>query len=202
MTPEQTLPLYLKTATADRHQQLDAKVSLDFTAPEVAIKANYGRLLLATYRFVGCIEKPLNDYLEKHAPAPWEHRADRLPALQKDLAGLSLALPAPEPAMAFTSLAQALGFLYVLEGSALGGRVLYKQLRDVDAIAQCCDFAYHGVPAETLGSRWKTILQCLTMWLPVEAFATAGEGAKAAFAHFETCLGQSGETEQRHAPTY
>jgi heme oxygenase len=183
-----TLPTYLKKATASRHQELDARVNLDFQAPQAVIRQTYLQLLQATYRFITALEPSIHAYLKEHALQPWSLSCDRQPTLIQDLQELQAEIPNPEPGVTIVSLPQALGSLYVVEGSALGGRVIYKQLKQIPAIADQCSFHYHGVPAEQLSKRWRDIQRVLSTSLKEPDFALAGDAANAAFSLFEGYL--------------
>lgn len=90
----------------------------------------------------------------------------------------------PEP----RSTAEALGMLYVLEGSTLGGRLILRALRergvDVSGLAFLDPYG-----AET-GARWRSFLAILERETAgdAERIGAACEGALRAFAHTEAVL--------------
>ncbi|WP_429930701.1 biliverdin-producing heme oxygenase [Agrobacterium vitis] len=115
----------LKEATADAHAELDAVIG-DFGSP-----AAYRAYLLGMARF----RLPLEDMIARHAPqapfttwpGPWQPvmignglRAD-LQALELEEKHWQAAVPQPREAEDW------LGLFYVLEGSALGAKLLAKR---------------------------------------------------------------------------
>lgn len=128
MTPTETLEATrsqrLKAATRDSHGALDARI---MAGDIFASRAQFARFLRVQYRFHRDVDAlyahPAVDVL---LPDLGERR--RLPLVAQDLSDLEQTLP--EPAVrglaAEPSLAEALGWLYVAEGSNLGGTVLYK----------------------------------------------------------------------------
>ncbi|PZQ22961.1 MAG: hypothetical protein DI569_05900 [Sphingopyxis macrogoltabida] len=104
----------LRAHTSDRHARLDSAVGLFDTAEQ------YGAYLDASYRFRKATEWALRDF------AGWSV-APLAGLIGDDLADLGRGVPAatglpPPPDDAF-----ALGMAYVLEGSALGARLLERR---------------------------------------------------------------------------
>lgn len=191
MNQNRPLSQHLRQATSNEHKCLDDLVALDFKQAPEHLERRYGLLLSATHLFVQAIEEPINQGLKTLAPQPWRHSSQRLPAIEADLHDLGLAIPAPRlPECRFLTLPQTLGGLYVLEGSALGGRVICKQLKQVPGLASKCAFRYHGVASDTLSNRWRTIVKCLDTWCPAAEFDEAAKAARQAFALFETAFHQ------------
>lgn len=116
----------LKAATAQAHTRLDRRI---MAAQPFASRDNYARFLQVQYRFHCDMERIYaNPVLASVVPDLAQRR--RLPALVADLHDLGVALPAdhataPGSAGHPTQVA-ALGWLYVAEGSNLGGTILYK----------------------------------------------------------------------------
>ena len=80
----------------------------------------------------------------------------RLPALRSDLAWFGLApSPAAPPAPGFATRAEALGALYVIEGSLLGGRVIARHLTENLNVRPGAGCSYYGgTDADTARGRW------------------------------------------------
>ena len=111
----------LKAATSDAHDRVDAA----FAAHDLSDAASYGDFLQRHAAALGPLEQALADAgAGALIPDFDEHR--RAPLLADDLRLLGLTAPPPLPAPRFASDEQAIGGLYVLEGSRLGGAVLRR----------------------------------------------------------------------------
>ncbi len=95
-------------------------------APDVGL-ADYRCLLYGWQSFLAGAEPALRAALARHGLMP--AYLPRLPRLQADLLALGWTRVAPSPAPAvLDSRGRALGLLYVMEGSALGGQVIARHL--------------------------------------------------------------------------
>lgn len=134
------------------------------------------------------------------AAAPWLENLDgldfherrRTRRLDADLATLGLEAPGDHPDIPVVrSISEALGLLYVLEGSTLGGRVIRRSLE-----AQGSDM--HGLSfldpyGQQSGARWRGFLAVLDGAARTpENVEAAVRGAVAGFRHAERriCEGQ------------
>lgn len=112
----------LRAATAERHTVLDASLPLGGPAPTIS---DYRDHLVMLRDWLA----PIARWLDGFDAGP-RVGAQRLPAIEQDLRLLgelpALADSAPWPADA--SAAYRWGVCYVVEGSQLGGAVLYKKL--------------------------------------------------------------------------
>jgi len=108
----------LRNATAGRHETVDAA----FAAFDLSDAISYGRFLTAHARALPAVERALaaNDALPPFTT--------RTRFLERDLAALGIAMPAPLPLAAPGSDAAAFGALYVIEGSRLGGAMLSRSI--------------------------------------------------------------------------
>lgn len=123
-SPEATRSQRLKAATRDSHGALDARI---MAGDIFASRAQFARFLRVQYRFHRDVDALYGSAaLDALLPDLAERR--RLNQVTQDLQDLEQTLPAslPEPLPADLPLAAALGWLYVAEGSNLGGTVLYK----------------------------------------------------------------------------
>ena len=118
----------LKAATHSTHDSLDKRV---MAADIFADRKNFTRFLRGQYRFHRDI-----DALYAHqgllALIPDLAERRRLPKIALDLQDLGSDVPVHSTPLvdADISLPNALGWLYVAEGSSLGGTVLFKLARD------------------------------------------------------------------------
>jgi len=114
----------LKAATRDSHGALDKRI---MAGDIFADRSRFARFLRVKYRFHRDIDA-LYAHAALDALLPDLAERRRLPQLVRDLRDLEQTLPAPVPMRLDPDLplAEALGWLYVAEGSNLGGTVLYK----------------------------------------------------------------------------
>ncbi|MCW6508046.1 biliverdin-producing heme oxygenase [Lichenifustis flavocetrariae] len=143
----------------------------------------------------------LTGFLRRQAMAvlPLEHELDRMgicdlvpdwpqrrrgDALLADLEQLGSARPAPTAAIVLPSRLHALGALYVLEGSRLGGRVLARRVASSPdpRVRTAVRFLTHR-----LDKGWSTFLATLDAVPPTSAkLACLRDGATKAFSLFDT----------------
>ncbi|MEX0180622.1 MULTISPECIES: biliverdin-producing heme oxygenase [unclassified Stenotrophomonas] len=121
---EDSRSVRLKAATRDSHGALDKRI---MAGDIFADRSNFARFLRVQYRFHRSIDALYaSPALDALLPDLAERR--RLQQVRSDLQDLEQALPGEDIA-ALTDdlpLPAALGWLYVAEGSNLGGTVLYK----------------------------------------------------------------------------
>lgn len=127
----QTRRAMLREANAPLHQQLDAR----FTPTDFLERDRYARFLERTARALVPLEQTLRRSVVPDLFADWDAR-QRSAALLQDLDELGVAFDEASLAGPLENVtlrpAQALGALYVLEGSRLGSRVLLGHTRASD----------------------------------------------------------------------
>lgn len=186
--PGMPLMAALKSATARSHADLERMIDLD-----AVLRGGLGayRRLLAC--FLGAFE-PLERTI---APLPWpkvgfEPEAGRRSGqLRDDLGSLGLstaeiaASPRCHEPPAVDGLDRGFGLLYVLEGSALGGRVVLRRIGPalgVDEMTGASFFAGPAWPAPPL-ERWRAFGRAADAFLAAEPGSRRAiiESAVAAF---------------------
>lgn len=168
----------LRAATQDSHQRLEDRVDIlgRIQTPE-------GRRELVE-GFSGLhadAEAAIAPWLANHPGLQFETRR-RSAHLARDLVAVGGSAPPARP-IVVASAAEALGLMYVLEGSTLGGRVIRKQ---VTARGQdMTGLSFLDPYGEAVGERWKSFLAVLGDEPDTEALVA---GAVAGFGHAETRL--------------
>ncbi|NYE61596.1 heme oxygenase [Duganella sp. 1224] len=169
----------LRAATAARHAELDTRTPLAAPAPDLRAYRDHLALLAAWLA-------PLQAALARHADGPQGAlpMRDHLARLHADLADAALAgLPPPPPLAALPWPAQddaawRWGVAYVIEGSQLGGAVLYKRLAERLAPHPLDYLRGDGPP----GPRWQAFLAALRAEVTTPAqIEQACAGARQAF---------------------
>lgn len=147
----------LREATASRHAAIDTLLALRL--PFGA--AHYARILQGFGAFLSAWEPRMAQVLPA-AWQPWFAATARLHLVQRDLAAIGLLrLPPATGLPALDSPGAALGSLYVLEGSALGGRFIAAAAhRQLGHTPEHGAAYFHGCGSAT-APRWREFLQRL-----------------------------------------
>ena len=177
----------IKAATQpdhDRTEQLLTRPIHEFTL------ADYRQFLQTNWVFHASLERALTHSLpsDLQTQLQWSERrkADRLAADLRtlDAAPTNLTLLP----FAIAGVPEALGAMYVAEGSTLGGMMIKKTLQNNAEVSAHTSFAFLGCYGPQTGSRWRSFLAVLEEYLnsPTdEAIAIAS--AQSTFGFFETC---------------
>lgn len=172
----------LRAATDDVHQALHRAAPFAAIADGAATRESYGATLSFLYRYHGamagwCAAGAESLGLRELAEA---HQA-RLAALRGDLAFLRCAVPRIEEEAA-RSGAFAVGVLYTVQGSTLGGKVIYRQL---DALLDDDEGRAFFKGRRDDGSRWQELCGALEQ---LSDGAALEAGARHGFARFAALL--------------
>lgn len=186
----------LRAATGPAHAALER--DLDWQA-RVATLTGYRGLLARLHGFHAAWEPAIGAAL---ADAAFLDPRRRLALLAEDLAGLGLppaaidALPRPSPAP-IADAASALGALYVLEGSTLGGRVIARHVARVHgADAPCAYYRAHGSRGGAMWTAFRGRLDAV----PEAGAPAAAAAAVATFEALGRWLGAAGAPGARSRP--
>ena len=165
----------LRAATASRHAALDA--GLPIGAPDASLHDYIAHLVLVRTWLV-----PLHAWLAGFADGPQPDLAARLARIDADLADAGCAPPVAPGGDAWPAAASPAyrwGVHYVVEGSQLGGAVLYERLRERLAPHR---LRYLKGDEAGPGPRWRVFMQALRAGVRTPAeIADACAGACAAF---------------------
>lgn len=187
---------HIREETRDEHERTERSVERRFPGPgEVVGRAGYARLLAAFLGLYRPLEPKLAAAALRHLPSfPFQRRMKRL---ERDLRTLGLTDRAIQsvPTLgedrlpALRDRAEVLGCLYVVEGSQLGHRVLWKRLRAaLDGSAAEAD-AFLAVPAERTRTRWKQFQELFDQQMSTDGTVrVAVTTARATFRAYRECL--------------
>ena len=178
----------LNQITNEPHTKLDALVKAH--AP-FETQANFARFVVAQYLFQSELVALYNDpELIKLVPDLAERC--RAEAAKLDLADLETEVPAPVAgAVQNPSKAQALGWLFVSEGSKLGAAFLIKRAVGL-GLSETFGARHLGEPAGGRAEGWKSFTRTLDgLELSAEEEAAAEKGAVDAFVRFTVLLEQA-----------
>ncbi|MCD8742283.1 biliverdin-producing heme oxygenase [Mucilaginibacter roseus] len=175
----------LKEETKTYHHQTE--VALIGRIKAISDKEDYASLLKMFYGYFGGLEKHIDNAIDTSLMDDY-HQRRKTSAIAEDLEALNADVPAvaeggdlPE----ITSHLQALGALYVIEGSTLGGKIISKM------IAQKLD-PLHGEALSFFNSygddtmkMWNSFKEKMNNQAQTEAEkATVTESANNTFRHF------------------
>lgn len=153
----------LRANTADSHKNLESlPVSASITSPTVTTEA-YAHYLKLMYDVIKDTENNIFPLLQNIFPDLETRR--KLEWINADLAFLNHSkinskLPFSENSKTF-SVPFAIGILYVVEGSSLGGRFILKNLQSALGYEENGVSYFNGYGNKT-GSSWKNFLNNLT----------------------------------------
>ena len=145
----------LRTATRDDHVRLDDDLKL---FDRVMTKTGRCELVSAYYRLHSGAEAQLSPWLVDVPGLAFASRL-RAPQILEDLIYLGGEIPQSPLAPAIGSIAEAFGWMYVLEGSSLGGRVIHRALANAGVDLQGLGFL-HPYGSGT-GAQWKAFVTTL-----------------------------------------
>jgi heme oxygenase len=178
----------LRAATRADHERLESRADL-----LRRVKTSRGRSAVVQrfWRLHAEIEASVTPWLEDLDGLDFDGRR-RTQRLAADLATLGVDAPSARPqGPKVTSIAEALGFLYVLEGSTLGGRTIRRSLQAQGS--DMCGLSFLDPYGEQTGERWRAFLAVLDRAArTTESVEAAVRGAVAGFRHAERriCEGQ------------
>lgn len=176
----------LKTETNALHEQMHALME---RGQPFASRANYARFVAAQYLFQQDIEHLFADPQLQRAVPDLDSRG-RQQASRADLEDLGAAVPAAEElATRQVGMPEALGWLYVSEGSTLGAAFLFKEAQQ--ELGLSAEFGARNLAAYPAGraAAWRQFVASLdSEHIPSAQHAAVLAGARAAYGRFGSLL--------------
>jgi heme oxygenase len=177
----------LKRLTAGAHAQIETLIHVE---ARLGCRDDYRMLLERFWGLHLPLEAALAELDWRGSGLSMAERA-RVPMLRADLMALGhvphtlAALPLCPALPPLDSRAAALGCLYVLEGSTLGGRIVLKQLRSSLGLTPASGAAFYAGHGARTGTLWRAFVEALDAGVETAAEqAAAVESALATFALF------------------
>ncbi|WP_233789218.1 biliverdin-producing heme oxygenase [Sphingobacterium sp. HMA12] len=170
----------LRNQTASPHQQLE-KLVVARLKP-IRSNAEYADLLKIFYSYFKNLEEAIAPYITKNILADYPERRHAV-SLAEDIVELGGDLNdlTEVPVPFIDSTAKALGALYVMEGSVMGGMVIVRMLAKY-GITEGVSF-FSGYGSET-GQKWNAFIDALGANISEEHAADAIYAARDTFARF------------------
>lgn len=180
----------LRAATAEVHERLHGARFFDRIAAGTLDIAGYAALLARIRRFHRLTLPARAQALALLGLDPGE-ASRRLALIEADLGHLDVRRDADLGALPPSGDDAAVGCLYVVEGSALGGKLIHRQL---DYLLPGDDGRRFFQGTTEDGARWRRLCDALDRYgLMPGRLPAMIVGAEAAFALFETCLHEEPE---------
>ncbi len=175
----------LKALTHNSHERLDKRI---MAAKPFADLERYGRFLQVQYRFHHGID-PLFLHGEIAVIVPGLRARRRLDLIKQDMRDIGIALPLLPPGHDYlVDVPNALGWLYVAEGSNLGAAFLLKEATKLGLSESLGARHLAGAP-EGRGLHWRTFTAALDRThLDDAEEARVAEGAKQAFSRVRSLV--------------
>jgi len=147
----------IKEATKEAHQQLEKKVI--FKLKGIRNNADYADLLKYFYAYFNTIEQVIKPYLTEQVLPDYAMRRNSGYLKQdiKELGGSVSELPYVQ-APQIGSTIEALGALYVMEGSIMGGSIIVQMLAKYGVTKGTSFFSGYG---ESTGEMWGKFITVL-----------------------------------------
>lgn len=186
MTADRPVLAALRKATAHIHQELEGE--LDAIA-RLSSLADRRSLLNRYYSMHSSAEQAMGPWIGDLPGLDYPVRR-RTPLLARDLTELAISLPQiPAHPVTVGSAAEALGLMYVMEGSSLGGRMIRKAIaaRQTDLTG----LGFLDPYGARTGDRWREFLEVLEREGAADVGGVALGGVKG-FGHARACLLSNG----------
>jgi heme oxygenase (biliverdin-IX-beta and delta-forming) len=175
----------LKEHTRDVHADLEKKLLSHIQV--VGDPERYRSLLILMYGYYAAVENQLDSFKDE---LPDYHRRRKSNAILSDLQTLGYpthSLPVCDDVPVIDSLPSALGAMYVLEGSTLGGKIISKMLlRQVPTLNGSINF-FRGYDDETI-EMWHKFKNHLSTTVSESNYKKAHTAAKETFLKFKNWL--------------
>ncbi|ARE39247.1 bacteriophytochrome heme oxygenase BphO [Rhodovulum sp. P5] len=179
----------LKAATANAHADIEDVPRLAaLISPDLTLRA-YGEVLQRFHAHFAACEPDLLGCLSGVVPAEALEIRTKLPLLQADLADLDLPVPRLAAQKGPDCAASAAGWLYVHEGTSLGGRVVLRSLQTTLGPSLGSARRYYEGYGKATAARWKESRRLIAGLITDEtALERAIWGACRAFAQIEDVM--------------
>ena len=150
----------LKHETARHHQTVEQLAQADTILNQTLSLTHYHRLILTHYHAHRLIEPQLPQIFGLEAERLQLPHRRRLAALQHDVTQLNLnCAPVCPVDLCLQTIPQALGAMYVMEGSTLGGAVIFKALKRNKQLNRAAPFHYYHLCGQNTRALWLNFCQ-------------------------------------------
>ncbi|WP_415328531.1 biliverdin-producing heme oxygenase [Chryseobacterium sp. MMS23-Vi53] len=169
---------YLKQNTAEYHDAAEKLFNSEKIFNKTFTLEDYKKIIGTNYlMLLHSEDKIFNQLSDKFSEKLQLGDRKKLPLIERDLASLALESQSISHELDFTNENEALGAMYVIEGSTLGGNVIAKQLSKTEGFDDVT-FNFFGCYHENTGPMWKNFKEVLDTEVAEENYAEVLSGAK------------------------
>ncbi len=171
---------FLRNATHAAHLRLDEMVGQRLLGPGFT-QSNYLKLLINLHAFIARWELEMERALASVLPGFVAERS-KLPMLRADIAAMhgqqGPTHATHAPVIGWTDISSALGSMYVIEGSTLGGQIIAPRLREKLKLAQNSGGTeYFQSYGPMVTRRWREFVSVLDRLIAPQGLNSAAENA-------------------------
>lgn len=169
---------YLKQNTAEYHDAAEKLFNSEKIFNKTFTLEDYKKIIHTNYLMLLHSEnKIFRSLSDKYSEKLQLNNRIKLPLIEKDLESLSLENQTVSHDLQFDNEHEALGAMYVIEGSTLGGNVIAKQLSKTEGFDNVT-FNFFGCYQENTGPMWKNFKEVLDTEVTEENYNEVLSGAK------------------------
>ncbi|MDP9960287.1 biliverdin-producing heme oxygenase [Chryseobacterium lathyri] len=169
---------YLKQNTAEYHDAAEKLFNSEKIFNKTFTLEDYKKIINTNYlMLLHSEDKIFRSLSGKYSEKLQLNSRRKLSLIEKDLESLSLENQDASHSLEFNSEHEALGAMYVIEGSTLGGNVIAKQLSKTEGFDHVT-FNFFGCYQENTGSMWKSFKEVLDTEVTKENYNEVLSGAK------------------------
>ena len=169
---------YLKQNTAEFHDAAERLFNSEKIFNKTFTLDDYKKIIHTNYLMLLHSEDKIFSNLSDRFSEKLQLRdRKKLPLIEKDIASLALTNQTASHELEFANESEALGAMYVIEGSTLGGNVIAKQLSKTEGFDNIT-FNFFGCYQENTGPMWKNFKEVLDTEVTEENYDEVLSGAK------------------------
>lgn len=169
---------YLKQNTAEYHDAAEKLFNSEKIFNKTFSLEDYKKIISTNYLMLLHSEDKIFNNLSVNFDEKLQlNDRKKLPLIEKDLSSLALENQTPSHDFELANEHEALGAMYVIEGSTLGGNVIAKQLSKTEGFENVT-FNFFGCYHENTGSMWKNFKEVLDTEVSEENYNDVLSGAK------------------------
>ncbi|EJL75008.1 biliverdin-producing heme oxygenase [Chryseobacterium populi] len=169
---------YLKQNTAEFHDAAEKLFNAEKIFNKTFTLEDYKKIISTNYlMLLHSEDKIFNRLSGKFAEKLQLDQRKKLALIEKDRESLSIENQTASHPLEINNEHEALGMMYVIEGSTLGGNVIAKQLSKTEGFDEVT-FNFFGCYQENTGLMWKNFKEVLDAAVTEENYSEVLSGAK------------------------